>query len=103
MSAEWPAPCLIVDVTGVDDWTSVRGRPVMPLDKRPTVLQPSRSAAELEAKRLAGEHPGHRFAVFEACIVSTTVTVPSHITLGGRVVAERQVPHLIEIDGYVPF
>lgn len=105
MSDRWPNPCLIVDVTDVEEWSVSKpaGGEVIPVPKRPSVLQASRARAEIEAKRLAGAHPGRRFAIFEACLVATTVKVPTHITVGGQVVAEHQVPHLVEIDCAVPF
>ncbi|MCU7371581.1 hypothetical protein PEC18_12160 [Paucibacter sp. O1-1] len=104
MSYTWPSPCLIVDVTDVDQWSvAPHGGKVIPVGKRPTVLVPSRALAETEAKRLAGTSPRRRFAIFEACLLATTVKVPTHITVGGAVVADREAPHLVEIDGHAPF
>jgi hypothetical protein len=46
--------------------------------------------------RLAGLHPGSRFVVFEAVAAGVTVKVPTHTTLGGKVVAERSMPTLVQ-------
>jgi hypothetical protein len=104
VSYTWPSPCLIVDVTDVDKWSVAHhGGKEIPIGKRPSALIPSRAHAETEAKRLASASPGRRFAIFEACLLVTTVKVPTHITVGGAVVAEREMAHLVEIDGHAPF
>ena len=73
------------------------GRPrLIPVNRRPTVLQPDRVTAERECLRLAREHPGARFVVFEAVAAGVTVKVPTHTTLGGKVVAERGMPTLVQ-------
>jgi hypothetical protein len=106
-------PCLIVEWSAATDWPTLTGMQVaridgsplrIPVDARPTVMQPSRTIAEQEAKRLAAVHPDKRFAIFEAQAVATGVDVPTHVTVGGHVWASRKVPVLLEIDdSEIPF
>lgn len=90
--------CLILDVTDRDAWQQIHaigeGPQRIPEFRRPTVLQADRATAEKEVQRLAQEHPGRRFVVFQAVAVGTTVEVPTHVTLGGKVVASRHQPTL---------
>lgn len=103
--------CMIVCVEDVDSWPTAVVNGAMcaaeriPADRRPTMLHRDRAVAETEAKRLASAHPGSRFAIFEACVVALTVNVPTHMTLNGRIVAERQQAQLFDIqgDGRPPF
>lgn len=99
----WTSPCLIVDVTDVESWRShPGGGDVIPDLRRPTVLQPDRGAAEAEGKRLAARFPDRSFAIFEACLLAKSIKVPTHITLGGKVVQERLQPQLVEINADQP-
>lgn len=98
IARDWPVPCVVVDVTDFDTMTAAPvGGGVQLGKKSPTVLQPSRDVAEREALRLAARNPGRHFLVLEACIVARAVKVPTHITLGGKVVAESLRPSLIAL------
>lgn len=109
-------PCLIVDVSEAQEWGAAfppdRGavqvagiRPTLiPPARRPTILQPDRPTAETEAKRLALLHPSARFMLFEAGMVAMATSVPSHVTISGRVWDTRRVAVLVELDNdQVPF
>lgn len=90
---------VIIDVTEGDrfdapSWPRRHGGLVIPEVRRPTILQGDREVADAEALRLAAAHPGRYFAVFEAVRVAYTVKAPTHVTLGGKVFAERDVPAL---------
>lgn len=104
---------LVVEISDAEDWAplAVPGRIFkepfarhVPENRRPTVLQPDRETATAEAMRLAGRHPGKRFAIFRATDLAMTVDVPSHITPAGQVWLSRKVATLVEIDdSQVPF
>ena len=99
-------PCVVIDVTEHSAWAPFKGCHRIPDDCRPTVLHPSREVAEQEALRLATAHPDRMFAIFEVTGATRTVKVPTHVTLGGRVFAERNLPRLMHVgDGRddVPF
>ena len=97
-------PCLILEISNAKDWEPFRGCRRIPPIRQPSVLHPSREVAEAEALKLSAEHPGRMFAVFELALAATTTKVPTHITLGGKVVAERYVPSLVEIgEPDIPF
>lgn len=89
--------CVILEVSGSDQWPPFRGCRRIAPDDRPTVLHPSREIAEAEALRLTRAHPGRLFVVFEAVTAGHSVKVPTHITLGGAVVAEQWMPSLVQI------
>lgn len=89
--------CVVVDVTDFDQWPTHYGSTVIAVGKRPTVIQPDRETAEREAVRLAQANPGHRFAVFTFAGVVETTTVPTHITLGGKVVSTTTKPVWTEL------
>lgn len=94
--------CVILDVTDADEWKQrtlgyylETDRPTLPLipeGKRPTVMQPDRDTAEREASRLCRRFPGRRFAVLELAGVVQAKEVPTHVTLGGAVVASALRP-----------
>lgn len=98
-------PCLVLDVTGCTDWPVIPGKvgsifdaPVrIPLDQRSTVLQPDLATAEAEAKRLNREHPDRLFVVFQANLMMQTVELPTHTTIGGRVVKAEKVCMVTEL------
>ena len=104
---------MILEVSEAENWQPGAplamdggGTRVIPPVRRPTVLQPDRETAEREALRLARVHPGARFVVFEAVAAGITVKVPTHTTLGGKVVAEGDVPTLVHFkdeDDGIPF
>ncbi len=97
-------PCVILEVTDAEHWEPFRGCKKIREYRRPTVLHPSREVAEQEALRLAAENVHSRFVVLEAAVVAAAVKVPTHITLGGKVVAERFMPALMQVDeDEVPF
>ena len=75
----------------------------IPPDRQPTVVHRSRTAAEAEALRLQKAHPDGRFVVFEATHVTTTLTAPTHITLGGQVLGEQRVAVPCRLDDGAPF
>ena len=99
-------PCLILDVTEADQWPGRLGETALsvvdkprriPAGKSPAVLQPSREVAESEAKRLAREHLGRRFMVFEAVAIGTRIEIPTHVNLRGEVLARRLEPTVLLI------
>lgn len=91
-------PCLVLDATSFEEWDMHHtGGSSIPPGKNPTVMHMSREVAEAEAKRLAARNPGRGFLVLEARVVAATVKVPTHMTLGGKVVAEHAVPMLIDL------
>lgn len=97
---------MVLDVTEHDQWAPFRGCHRIPEDCRPTVLHPSREVAEQEAPRLASAHPERIFAILEVVTATRTVKVPTHVTLGGQVFAERNLARLMQVgDGRddVPF
>ncbi|MBI3102813.1 MAG: hypothetical protein HYY98_14870 [Burkholderiales bacterium] len=99
-------PCVVIDVSGHGDWPPFRGCHRIPDDCRPTVLHPSREVAEQEALRLATAYPERMFAIFKVVTATRTVKVPTHVTLGGQVFAERNLARLMQVgDGLddVPF
>lgn len=95
------AECLIIETSDSENWPSTwfssRLRE-LPSNRRPTILQPDRKTADAEAMRLARQHPGKVFAVFEARAVARCVEVPQHVTLGGEVVGRSMMPVLSDID-----
>lgn len=97
-------PCMILEASDADQWAPFHGCRRIEAGNRPTVLHPSREIAEAEALRLAQAHPGRLFVVFEAATAGRSLKVPTHITLGGTVVAERWMPGLVQIgEDDVPF
>lgn len=86
--------CVILDVTEFDQWHErpEQSTVVIPADKRSTVLQATREQAESEACRLALAHPGKRFAVLQVVGVVEAKSVPTHVTLGGKVVSTTHRP-----------
>lgn len=97
-------PCLILNVTLLDNWQQRHGGHAIPEIRRPSFLQPTREIAEAEALRLNEAHPGHHFVVFEARSMSRTVKVPTHVSITGQVLLEGNQPQLVAIDdGDIPF
>lgn len=97
---------LIVELSDADQWEPRHGARVIPMHRRPTMLQTSQEVAEQEALRLARAHPERRFVVFAATAAGITTKVPTHITVGGQVFHERSVAALVEIgdpDDDLPF
>lgn len=94
--------CVIIDVTDADEWEARTlgyylqaerpTLPVIPEDKRSTVMQPDRATAEREAASLCRRHPGRRFAVLEVVGVVQAREVPTHVSLSGRVLAIERRP-----------
>lgn len=95
---------MVLEVSDADQWAPFRGCRKIAADHRPTVLHPSREVAEAEALRLCEAHPGRLFVAFEAVTGARSVKVPTHITLGGQVIAERWMPGLVQIgEDEIPF
>lgn len=90
--------CVIIELSDSEAWPPRHGCKVIPPGKGPTILHPSREIAEAEAVRLVDANPARRFVVFEAVAAGITVRVPTHVTLGGKVVAERSGAELVRID-----
>ena len=88
-------PCLILEVSDHEQWAPFRGCRKLPLTRQPTVLHPSREVAEQEAIRLSLAHPECMFAVLEVVSAARSVKVPTHVTVGGKVFAERLLPRLM--------
>ena len=93
-------PCMVLDVTDHDQWAPFRGCHRIPEDCRPTVLHPSKEVAEQEALRLASAHPERMFAILEVVTATRTVKVPTHVTLGGQVFADRNPARLMQVGGW---
>jgi len=104
---------MILEISESGDWQTHPASPRLvssplqiPPNRRPTMLQPDRETAEREALRLAREHPRGRFVVFEAVAAGITAKVPTHTTLSGKVVAERDIATLVHFkdeDDGIPF
>lgn len=105
MSLDFCTPCVVIDVTDMDEMTNFHGGGKQLGKKAPTVLQLSRDIAEREALRLSARNPGRQFIVLEAVAVARAVRTPTHMTLGGRVVAEAMRPMLVKLasDDTAPF
>jgi len=97
---------VVIELSDAPDWQPRHGARMIPSDRRPTMLQPSRIIAEQEALRLARELPGRKFVVFEAVATSVEAEIPTHITLGGEVVQKRRqvgIAQLEDPDSDLPF
>lgn len=100
---------LILELSESGDWPPRLGARHIPERRRPTMLQPSREVAEQEALRLARMHPGSRFVVFAPVMQGVTVKVPTHVTLAGKTMVERDQALLVaikepeEVDDDLPF
>ncbi|MBF5006397.1 hypothetical protein [Diaphorobacter caeni] len=90
-------PCLILDIACAEYWQPFRECRRIEPSSQPTVLHPSREVAEAEALRLAAAHPGRRFAIFELTSAATTVNVPTHVTLSGKVLVTRSIAQLATV------
>ena len=71
---------------------------IIPVGRRPTMLQADRETAEREAKRLASMHPGKVFVVFAPVCAGITAQVPTHVTLGGRAIISKTVAAIADIQ-----
>ncbi|HEU6454934.1 MAG TPA: hypothetical protein VN201_05680 [Roseateles sp.] len=89
---------LILETSDAENWAPHYGSRMIPAERRPTIAQPSRQVAECEALRLAKRHPGRRFLVLEAVCAGITVTVPTHITVGGVVHTTRSEARLVDVS-----
>jgi hypothetical protein len=102
-------PHLILEMSNAEQWTPAphagRWARAIPPTNRPTILQQDRETAEKEALRLAGAHPGKRFVVFAPIAAGVTAKVPTHVSIDGQVILERNVPALASIDdpNEIPF
>lgn len=78
---------------------------IIPIGRRPTMLQVDRDTAEREAKRLASMHPGGRFVVFAPVCAGITAEVPTHVNIDGKVITTRKVATIAEIPdpNEIPF
>lgn len=102
---------LIVELSDSEAWgqpdhlvgaTSPR---IIPIARRPTMLQTDRVTAEREAKRLASMHPGKVFVVFAPVCAGITTQIPTHITLDGRAILSKTVAAIADIQdpNEIPF
>ena len=92
--------CVIIDMTGMATWNEHHsGGLTIEAGSRPSVLQPNRRAAELEALRLAKAHPRGRFVVLEAVAVGMTYQVPTHVNLHGVPLQLGNAAKVVLIDG----
>jgi hypothetical protein len=104
---------LILDITEAHNWAELQvplSKPRrIPADRRPTVLQADRDAAERELLRLAKRYPNRTFLLFEPTAKGVTIKVPTHHTLAGKVIGERAETLLVkvsdvgELDDDLPF
>lgn len=93
---------LILDASGDIEATWTRhhaGGLVIPANKRPTVLQPDRAAAEGECLRLARQHMGGLFVLFAPVALARRVPEASHVNLRGEVLRTSNVVRLLPILG----
>lgn len=98
--------CVVIAVDRPDQWRpAMGGGKHIPSGKVCTVLQPSRQVAEKEALRLARENPGASFVVLEAVSIAKHQRIPTHISLGGRVLRDEPSSALAAIadDEQIPF
>lgn len=88
---------LILDGADLDGWTRHHGGGVLiPLHKRPTVLQATREAAEREALRLA-QHASGVFVVFAPVALAKRLPEATHVNLRGEVLRTVNVAKLLNI------
>lgn len=81
-------------------WTKHHsGGLLIPANKRPTVLQRDRDAAERECLRLAREHMGGLFVLFAPVALAKRVPEASHVNLRGEVLRTSNVARLLPILG----
>lgn len=80
--------CIIINVSDMHvNWSpGPADSQRIPVGDRPTVVQPTREAADAEAKRLAAADPSSSYVVFEAQAVTQLVEI-----------ATRKVPTLASI------
>ncbi|QIL81750.1 hypothetical protein G7047_18880 [Diaphorobacter sp. HDW4A] len=97
-------PCLILDIACAEYWLPFKGCRRIEPSNQPTVLHPNREVAEAEALRLAAAHPGRRFAVFEIMTAATTIRVPTHVSISGKVICDRPMAQLMMVsEPEIPF
>ena len=99
---------LIVNLAPSLTWEPCHGGQLrIPMEQRPTVLQTTEVVALAELERLSLDHPAGEFVLFRAASKALRVSVPTHVTLGGRVVSSRPSVQILPIvDGdadEVPF
>ena len=100
---------LILDGGELDNWERHHsGGVLIPVGKRPTVLQPDRARAEREALRLCSEHMGGLFVVFAPVALAKRVPEATHVNLKGEVLRTHNVARLLTIgepddDRDIPF
>lgn len=90
---------LILEMSDVASWgaTYHGSGCVIPVSRRPTILQPDRRIAEAEALRLASRYDGH-FVVFAPVVLACLVEIPEHINLRGEVMQRSTRPALFDIS-----
>lgn len=91
---------LILDAGDIEaTWTRHHsGGLLIPANKRPTVLQPDRAAAERECMRLARERTG-LFVLFAPVAIAKRVPEASHVNLRGEVLRTANVVRLLPVLG----
>ena len=97
---------LILDVADSSNWYAgpvAHSLARIPPEKRPTVLQTSRDAAEGEVLRLQAAHPEGRFVLFTASHMAVQVTVATHVNLKGEPMYSTKEARLASLDDGVPF
>lgn len=101
---------LIIDGADMDNWQRHHaGGLLIPVNKRPTVMQADRERAEREALRLCREHMGGLFVVFAPVALAKRVPEASHVNLKGEILRTSNVARLLTIgepgdeDGDIPF
>jgi undecaprenyl pyrophosphate synthase len=91
-------PAIVLEISQASQWKASHGGKHVPAPRHPTVLHPSREAAEQAAMRLASGHANGVFAVLEVVSVAKAIKVPTHITLNGKVVAEQPLTRLMQVS-----
>lgn len=97
---------VIIDVSDSGNWDSRYAgvAQAIPPKKRPTVLQGNRAHAEAECLRLQRAHPRGQFVLFTATYAAVLVEQPTHVTLGGVVVASERHARLASLgEEPIPF
>jgi hypothetical protein len=91
---------LILNGDDLDNWVKHHtGGLLIPADRRPTVLQKDREAAERECLRLAREHSGGLFVLFAPVALAKRLPEASHVNLRGEVLRTSNVARLLPIAG----
>lgn len=85
------------DVRFAENGGRLYGPRLIPLKKRPSILQCSREVAEAEALRLQAANPEGQFVVFTATLATALVEAPTHVNLNGLPLRTEKVARLLPV------